>query len=309
MIVAFAHRGRSRAPAPPRQARRAGDGRDERSRLRGGACAARIRLARPRRRASARHAGVPPARATRDRAVRTRARELLRPAHGRLRRARRPRCRPAARFRDERGRRSHARLPAARLPRRGPRLRPARADRQGLALHRRRLARAHALEARGQGLGQSEDARAPAPARDGWRAARALRAAANSTRGCLRHGPGMARAARGRVPLPRDRGPGARDRSGEGRPRSAASDGPARLRRRRLRQDRGRAPRSVRGRRRRQAGADARPDDRARPAALEHVPRPLPRFSRTRRDGLALSQAGRRSSACLPTTPKERSKS
>ena len=64
-----------------------------------------------------------------------------------------------------------------------------------------------------------------------------------------------------------------RDRGGEGGPRVAAPDGPPRLRRRRLRQDRGRAARRVRRRGQRQAGADARPDDRARAAALEHLPR------------------------------------
>ena len=108
--------------------------------------------------------------------------ELLRPAHRRLRRARGPRHRAAARLRDEGGRRRHARLPAARLPRRRPRLRPARADRQGQPLHRRRLEGADALEARRQGLGQPEDARARAPARDGGRAAAALRAAADAAR-------------------------------------------------------------------------------------------------------------------------------
>ena len=35
------------------------------------------------------------------------------------------------------------------------------------------------------------------------------------------------------------------------------------------------------------------PDDGARAAALEHVPRALPRLPGARRDGLALPQAGR----------------
>ena len=94
-------------------------------------------------------------------------------------------------------------------------------------------------------------------------------------------------------PVPRDRGSAHRDRSGQGRPRGAAPDGPARLRRRRLRQDRGRGARGVRRRGQRQAGADARADDRARPAALEHLPRPLPRLPGARRHGLALPQARR----------------
>ena len=60
-------------------------------------------------------------------------------------------------LRDEGGRGRHPRLSAARLPRRRPRLRPARADRQGQPLHRLRLEGACALEARRQGVGQPED--------------------------------------------------------------------------------------------------------------------------------------------------------
>ena len=44
---------------------------------------------------------------------------------------------------------------------------PARADRQGLALHRRGLPRAHALEARRQGVGQPQEPRPRAPPGDG----------------------------------------------------------------------------------------------------------------------------------------------
>ena len=85
------------------------------------------------------HAALPEACATaRGRAHRSRAAVVRRPAHRRLRRARGPRHREAPRLRDEVGRRRHARLPAARVPRRGPPVRPARADRQGVALHRRR---------------------------------------------------------------------------------------------------------------------------------------------------------------------------
>ena len=74
---------------------------------------------------------------------------------------------------------------------------------------------------------------------------------------------------------------------------SRPADGPARLRRRRLRQDGGRRPRGVRGRRQQPAGARALPDDDPRGAALEHLPRALPRLPRAGRDGLALPPAGR----------------
>ena len=56
----------------------------------------------------------------------------------------------------------------------------------------------------------------------------------------------LARAPRGVVPVPRDRRPAARDRGRQGGSRVAAADGPARLRRRRLRQDRGRGARGLR---------------------------------------------------------------
>ena len=93
---------------------------------------------------------------------RPRAPVVRRAADGRLRRPRGSRRRQAARLRDEGDRRRHARLPSARLPRRGPAVRPPRAGRQGLALHRRRRKRAGALEARRQGVAHCSR---PAPAR------------------------------------------------------------------------------------------------------------------------------------------------
>ena len=63
-----------------------------------------------------------------------------------------------------------------------------------------------ALEARRQGVGQPEDACARAPARDGRRAAAALRAAADAAGRRLRRRARVGRAARGGVPVPRDRG-------------------------------------------------------------------------------------------------------
>ena len=60
----------------------------------------------------------------------------------------------------------------------------------------------------------------------------------------------------------------------------AVADGPPRLRRRRLRQDRGRGPRGVQGGPGRQAGRGARADDAPRPAALPDLRRPLRALSR-----------------------------
>ena len=66
------------------------------------------------------------------------------------------------------------------------------------------------------------------------------------------------------------------------------ADGPAGLRRRRLRQDRSRAARGVRRGRRRQAGRGARADDAARRAALPGVLRPLRRLAGEARRAVAL---------------------
>ena len=100
--------------------------------------AARVRPPRPRRHPPPGHAGLPQAAAACGRPRGSRAAELRRPAHRRPRRPRGPRRREAARLRDEDGRRRHARLPLPRVQGRRPPLRPARADRQGVALRRRR---------------------------------------------------------------------------------------------------------------------------------------------------------------------------
>ena len=176
---------------------------------------------------------------------------VRRPAHRGLRRPRGPRHREAARLRDEGGRGRHARLPVPRLPRRGPPLRAARADRQGLALHR-------------------PDAKAPALSKLGGKAWQLLKSrarehrSASSPASCSQlyaQPPDVAGRSpttverewlerlESRVPVPRDGGPArARSRRSRRTSRRAQPDGPARLRRRRLRQDRGRGPRGVRGR-------------------------------------------------------------
>ena len=77
----------------------------------------------------------------------------------------------------------------------------------------------------------------------------------------------VARAARGVVPVPRDRRPAARDRGGQGGSRVGAPDGSARLRRRRLRQDRGRGARRVRGRGQRHARCSSSARPRSSPSS------------------------------------------
>ena len=115
--------------------------------------------------------------------------------------------------------------------------------------------------------------------------------------------------ARGELRLRGDAGPAAGDRGGQGGPRDAAADGPARLRRRRLRKDRGGHARRLRRGGERRAGAPARADDHPRAAALEHLPRALPRPARDGRDGLALPQARRREAGARGLRRRARSTS
>ncbi len=115
--------------------------------------------------------------------------------------------------------------------------------------------------------------------------------------------------ARALLPLPRDRRPARGDRGGQGRHGVRAADGPPDLRRRRLRQDRGRAARRAQGGLRRQAGDDAGADDDPRPAAPRHLPRAPRRLPVRGRDGLAASQARRGPRRRWPPSPTARSTS
>ena len=151
-----------------------------------------------------------------------------------------------------------------------------------------------ALEARRQGLADDQEPGPRGRARAGGRAARALRAAPAGRGRRLRGRVRARRATRGELRLRGDAGPAPGDRGGEGRPRDAAPDGPPRLRGRRLRKDRGRRARRLHRGGERRAGAPARADDDPRAAALEHLPRALPRPAGDGRDDLALPQARRR---------------
>ena len=276
--------------APPR-GRRGSSGRS-RGAIRGRTRPPRLRLARARARPAARHAGVPQAPAPRRQAARTGARELRRPARRRLRRPRGSRRREPARLRDERGGRRHARLPLPRLPRRGPAVRPARAAREALEVHRRGRDGADALQARRQGVAEPQGARPRVGPRARGGAPPALRAAPAGRGDVLRPLERLVGAARGIVSLPRDRRPAARDRGGQGGSRIGSPDGSARVRRRRLRQDGGRRPRRIRRRDLVSPGPRPLPDDDSRRAALEHLPGALPRLPCAGRDDLPLPQAG-----------------
>jgi transcription-repair coupling factor (superfamily II helicase) len=101
----------------------------------------------------------------------------------------------------------------------------------------------------------------------------------------------LAARVRGLLPPPRDPRPDPRDRRGEGRHGEAEADGPPRLRRRGLRQDRGRDPRRVQGRHGRAPGRRARAHHRARAAAPQQLPRTHGRLPRLRRDDEPLPHA------------------
>ena len=246
-----------------------------------------------------------------DAARRPGAPELRRPADRRPRRPRGSRRRQAARLRDEDGRGRHARLPLPRLSRRRPPLRPPRADRQGLALRRRRRRTSPALSKLGGKAWQTIKSRAlaPAPASSQASCSRSTRSAsgprASPTRSTATSLEQL------EASFPYEETPDQR-RAIEAVKEDleiAAPDGPPRLRRRRLRQDRGRRSRRLRRGRQRPADADARSDDDPRAAALEHLPRALPRPTGHCRDGVPLPEARRREAHPRRTSPRARSTS
>ncbi len=142
-----------------------------------------------------------------------------------------------------------------------------------------------AEQARRQGVGGDEGARQARRPGAGGRAAQPLRRAPPPAGALLPRGRRVAARVRGALPLPGDRRPARGHRARQGRHGARAADGPPDLRRRGLRQDRGRPARGVQGRRRRQAGARAGADDDPRPAALRHLlraPEGLPLHHRAR---------------------------
>ncbi len=209
-------------------------------------------------------------------------RVLRRPRAGQLRRA------PPARRGPLRGgdhahrRRRDPRLPPARVPGERPPL-PARRPDRG----------AHPVlggrgpHARPRWAGRTGSAPGPRPGPPPARSPRSWSSSTGRRASVAGHAfspdtPWQQRA-RGRLPLHRDPRPAARDRRRQGRHGVGPADGPPRLRRRRLRQDRGRDPRGVQGGPGRQAGGGPRADDAAREPALRDVLGPLSRLPGARR--------------------------
>ena len=240
---------------------------------------------------------VPPAPCARSVPTGARRRGVLRSfadlRDRRHRRPRGPRDRALRRVRHEDRGRRHARLPVPRVRRLGPGVRAGRPAREDQPLRRRRRRASAAVEARRHALGHDQGAGAPGGAGARRRAAQPVRRAqaARGPRVPARHR--LAARVRGRVPVHRDARSARRDRVRQGRHGGAAADGPADLRRRRLRQDRGRAARGVQGGAGRQAGDAARADDDPRPAALRHVHRAAQGLPGDDRARLAVPPGGR----------------
>ena len=111
----------------------------------------------------------------------------------------------------------------------------------------------------------------------------------------------------GRLRLHRDPRSGLHDRRGEGRHGAADADGPPRLRRRRLRQDRDRGACGVQGRPGRQAGRDPGAHHAAGPAAPPDVHRPVLRLPAQGRGAVAVPDRQGGTRRCWPGWPTARS--
>jgi transcription-repair coupling factor (superfamily II helicase) len=167
---------------------------------------------------------------------------------GRLRRARGPRDRHLQRARAPDHERAGDRLPRARLRRGRQAVRAGEPARPRVQVDRRGGRAADRPPPGFVGVGAHEGEGEEGDRGDDRRAAAHIRAAQGAPGARVRARHRVAARARGVVHLRGDAAPGARDRRGEGGHGEPAADGPPRVRRRRLRQDRGRDPRGVQGR-------------------------------------------------------------
>ena len=147
-------------------------------------------------------------------------------------------------------------------------------------------------------LGEDQEARQEGDARHGGGAAAALRRAQGAPGPRLQRREPLAARVRGGLRVRGDARPGAGHRRGGGRHGAAGADGPPGLRRRRLRQDRGRDARRDARRARRQAGGGAGADHRAGLPALQDLPEALRARSRSRSRWSRASARRRRSRRC-----------
>ena len=206
---------------------------------------------------------------------------------------------------ESRDRRRRTRLPAARVQGRRQALRADRPGRHRAPLHRRRQPRPHRM-----GGADWEKTRArvrPAVQRDRPGARGPVPAAAGDAGPRLPARHPVAARGRGGVPIRGDARPGPRHRGGQGRHGAAGPDGPAGVRRRRLRQDRGRGACRVQGRAGRQAGRGAGAHDAARQPARPDVPRALRQLPGAGRGAVALPHDRASRPRSWPASPTARS--
>ncbi len=154
----------------------------------------------------------------------------------------------------------------------------------------------HTLGQRTMGEGEAQSRRTGARHRRG--APQSLRPACLAQGARVRAEAARLRSVQRELPLRRDSRSGRGDQCDAGGSEERQADGPARVRRRRFRQDRSRIARGFCRGRGRQTGRGARADNAARGAALQHVFRPLRGLAGEDRGALALSLgAGTRRSA------------
>ncbi len=189
---------------------------------------------------------------------------------------------------DDGSRRRRDRIPASRVRRRKQAVRAGRATARDLALQRRRPRQRTAPLARFRPVGKGEAQGRAADPRHGRRTAEPVRAARRARRPCVQARSAGLREIRGKLRLRGNPRPGRGDRGGDRRHDNRPADGSARVRRRRIRQDRSRVARGVYRGDGRQAGRAAVADHAARRTAHADVYRSLLRLAGAHRRTVAL---------------------
>ena len=184
-------------------------------------------------------------------------------------------------------------VPPDRLRRRGQALRAGGLAAPRLALYRHGSGGRAAAQARQPPVAAGPAPRRGAGRRRGGGAARGAGAAGEPAGDRVRRRVRVPPRLRGGLPVRGDAGSGRRDPAGRRRHAPRRADGPPGVRRRRIRQDRGRDARGVHRGAVRKAGGGARPHDPARPAAPPDVQRPVRGLAGADRAALALSRPRR----------------
>ena len=187
-------------------------------------------------------------------------------------------------------RRRRDRVPASRIPERKQALRAGRAVARDLALQRRRSRQRPAPRARLGPVGEGEAPRRAADPRYGRRIAQPVRPPRRARGLCVQARTARLHEVRGKLRLRGNARPGRGDHRRDRRHDERQADGPARLRRRRFRQDRSRAARGVHRGDGGQAGRDSFAHHAARRTAHADLHRSLRRLAGAHRGTLAVQE-------------------